>query len=283
MTDHSITTPLWRGTASKRLIGALAYPVFYFLNRPAFYGLTKAIYDFALRCNGIAINFNGSYGLSKGEELFLARISKRLQGGVLVDIGAHHGHYSNLLARIAPGATIYAFEPHPVTLVQLRRAVDPERVHVIDKAVSDKPGSIRLYDFAGHDGSTQASLSQEAVAFFDQGVVHHDIVCTTVDEFVAAEKIDRIDFLKIDTEGFDLAVLKGGERALRERRISLIQFEFIPANIVTGSTMRAFFQILEGYDIFRICLNGDLLPLKPYDVKRCEIYVTQNLVAKLRA
>ena len=59
----------------------------------------------------------------------------------------------------------------------------------------------------------------------------------------------------------------------------MIQFEFIPANIATGATMHKFFEVLDGYRISRLCLNGDLLSLQPYNVKRCEIYVTHNLIA----
>ena len=107
----------------------------------------------------------------------------------------------------------------------------------------------------------------------------HEVCVTTVDDYVAANGIARIDLLKIDTEGFDLAVLRGARAALARRIIGAIHFEFIPANIARHVTMRDVFEALEGYRIFRQCMNGGLTPLDPYDVKRCEIYVTQNLVA----
>jgi len=91
--------------------------------------------------------------------------------------------------------------------------------------------------------------------------------------------IDHIDFLKIDTEGHDLSVLRGARIALRSKKIKMIQFEFIAANIATGATMHQFFEVLQGYRISRLCLNGSLRPFDHYDVKRCEIYVTHNLIA----
>jgi hypothetical protein len=96
---------------------------------------------------------------------------------------------------------------------------------------------------------------------------------------MAEAQLDHIDLLKIDTEGHDLAVLIGAEQALRDRKIRMIQFEFIPANIATGVTMHHFFTVLHGYKIGRLCLNGDVNWLTRYDVKRCEIYVTHNLIA----
>jgi hypothetical protein len=43
--------------------------------------------------------------------------------------------------------------------------------------------------------------------------------------------------------------------------------------------MRDFIAALPRHRIHRICLNGELLPLAPYDVKRCEVYAMQNLIA----
>ncbi len=240
------------------------------------------VYDFALRCNGIAITFGGNEGLTRAEEHFLYRHSDRLKQGVLMDVGANHGAYALLLHKLAPAARVIAFEPHPVSFALLRdRLASKPAVEPINKALGDQSGQLKLYDFRFDDGSTQASLNASAVAFYSDDIVEHVVDCTTIDEFMAEAGITHIDFLKIDTEGHDLSVLKGARKALRERRIGMIQFEFIPANIATGATMHGFFQVLEGYRISRMCLNGDLRPFRNYDVKRCEIYVTQNLIAIL--
>lgn len=145
--------------------------------------------------------------------------------------------------------------------------------------MGDVAGVLELHDFADEDGSTQASLSADAVALYGAGVVSHRVQVTTIDDFLAERGIEQVAYLKIDTEGFDLNVLRGARRALAERRIRLLQFEFIAANITTGVRMRDFYEVLDGYDIHRICLNGASLPLGAYNVKRAEIYVNQNLVA----
>jgi FkbM family methyltransferase len=241
------------------------------------------LFDFALRCSGIAITFAGREGLTWAEERFLARNKAQLQGGVLLDVGANNGAYSRLLHKLAPTARIIAFEPHPSTFAVLNGLMaDLPSVSVINQAVSDKSGRLMLYDFRFSDGSTQASLTENAVRLYSDEIVEHSVDCNTIDGFMAESGIARIDFLKIDTEGHDLAVLKGARNALRNRNIRMIQFEFIPANIATGATMHGFFEVLEGYRISRLCLNGDLRPLEPYDVKRCEIYVTHNLIATVR-
>ncbi|MBC9179601.1 FkbM family methyltransferase [Roseomonas ludipueritiae] len=277
-----VETPLWRGGRARRVIETAFYPLFWALNRPAAAGVSRAIYDFALRCNGVAINFPGRHGLNSAEERFLRSIAPALQRGVLLDVGANMGCYAAYLRELAPEATIYAFEPHPATFARMSARLSPQGVRTMRQALSDRAGVTQLFDFEAQDGSTQASLSRAAVEIFDSGVVGHEVTSTTLDSFLDAEGIQEVAFLKVDTEGFDLKVLQGAARAIREKRIRLLQFEFIPANIATHVTMRDFFEALPGYDIYRMCLNGELLPLFPYDVKYCEIYVTQNLIAKPR-
>ncbi len=262
------------------MLAKAAYPVVFALNRPSLAWFADLLYDVALRCGGIAITFPGRHGLTSAEEHFLVRNKARLRDGVLLDVGANHGACARLLRELAPGARIFAFEPHPATFAALRELMaDLPAVTLINQAVGDHPGQLTLYDFRFSDGSTQASLSEAAVALYSDDIVAHAVDCTTIDDFMARSGIERIRFLKIDTEGHDLAVLHGARNALRDRRIDMIQFEFIPANIATGATMHGFFEALAGYRISRLCLNGDLRPLRPYDVKRCEIYVTHNLIA----
>ena len=43
--------------------------------------------------------------------------------------------------------------------------------------------------------------------------------------------------------------------------------------------MRDFFEELSGYDLYRLCVSGALVKLGRYDVKRCEIFVVQNIIA----
>lgn len=272
--------PVWRPRRGRQLAGTLLYPVFRLLNRPAFAGFGRAAYDFALRCNGIAINYEGRHGLTLAEERFLTRLAPGLQGGTLLDVGANVGTYAAYLARVAPTATIHAFEPHPRTFANLTRRVAGMPIKAWQMALSDKAGTTTLYDHAARDGSTQASLSQSAVALFEGDLVAHEVVCGTLDDFIEKEAIGRVALLKIDTEGLDLAVLQGARRAIEARVFQNIQFEFIAANIATGVRMRDFFDLLQGYRIHRVCLNGGLVPLYPYSVTHTEIYVTQTLVAQ---
>ncbi len=281
-TPRRPTTPKFHNGALKRVVTFLAFPVFYALNRPSLQFLAEAAYDFALRWNGFAIGFQGRHGLSYAEERFLSHHLPTIGGGgMLFDVGANHGSYTRFLRRLSPGSHIHAFEPHPATFASLQQRTAASTVTLVNMAVSDTNGTMQLYDFADSDGSTQASLAQDSVGMFDANTVCHRVETTTIDAYMARAGIETIDFLKVDTEGFDLNVLRGARNALGRGAIKAIQFEFIPADIAMRVTMRDFFEVLHGYKLFRLCLNGGLMPLRRYDVKRCEVYVTHNIVALL--
>ena len=156
----------------------------------------------------------------------------------------------------------------------MRGAVD---LHML--ALSDSTGTMELHDFENDDGSTQASLGAASVGMFTDRTVAHQVEVTTLDEFAVRHGIERIAFLKIDTEGFDVNVLRGARQLLAEGRIGPIQFEFIPACIAMRVTMRDFFEVLPGYDLHRLMVDGSLLPMLRYDTKRHEVYVIHNIVA----
>jgi len=270
----------WEPSARNARLERLFYPVAYALNRPALSGLGRLIYELALRCNGIGVNIDGSSGININEEKFIRRLAPSLQRGVVLDIGANAGGYAKHIRQVAPDATIYAFEPHPRTFAALQKQAALSRFEPIQAAMSDSAGEMTIYDFAGADGSTQASLDPAVIQLHGGGpVVGHAVQCTTLDAFVAARGIERIDLLKIDTEGFDLAVLRGATEVLRRRTAKVIQFEFIGSNIARRISMRDFFEMLEGYRIHRLCLNGALDPLDSYSTKHCEIFVRHNLIA----
>ena len=162
-----VHTATWQPSRFRSIASWLAYPAFLLLNRPSLGWFGNLVYDFALRCNGIAITFPGRHGLTRAEERFLARHQADFQDGILFDIGANGGAYARHLHQLAPNARIFAFEPHPRTFAALETNLrDTPKIHLINAAVGESPGKLVLYDFADNDGSTQASLNQAAVALF---------------------------------------------------------------------------------------------------------------------
>ena len=68
--------------------------------------------------------------------------------------------------------------------------------------------------------------------------------------FCATEGIEHIHFLKLDVEGHEVAVLRGAQGMLNRGAISMIQFEFGPANIYSRSYFYDFWSLLsDSYDL----------------------------------
>ena len=59
-----------------------------------------------------------------------------------------------------------------------------QEIRIINKAISDREGSLQLYDFADEDGSSQVSRSIKAVRLFDANVVSYEVPCTTIDDLI---------------------------------------------------------------------------------------------------
>ena len=87
---------------------------------------------------------------------------------------------------------------------------------------------------------------------------------TTVDEFSSQNKIDRIDVLKIDTEGFDLVVLEGARSMLQKRAIKFIYVEFNdlqPKEGIFGGALMPFDTLLQEYGFRFIASYNDYISL----------------------
>jgi methyltransferase FkbM-like protein len=108
----------------------------------------------------------------------------------------------------------------------------------------------------------------------------HKAEVVTIDEFARTRGIDEIELLKIDAEGAELDVLQGAGDLIRERRIKAIQFEIGEPDAVRNIWMRNYYDLLNGYSLYRLLPRG-LLPLGPYRPTTHEVFRFQNVVAML--
>lgn len=197
---------------------------------------------------------------------------------VMLDVGAHHGDYCNLLARTFPQAAIHAFEPHPRTFASLEKeAVSAVRLHACALGATD--GHAELFDRKGQDGSVHASLSKESLlTTYHSDVIVHQVRVITLDQFMDDQKIERVDFIKIDTEGYEMDVLNGASRALESGRLGVIQFEFNSMNVTRRLFLDQFIQRLPGHRLYRLLGDG-MVALDKLKLVEREIFTFQNIVA----
>lgn len=176
-------------------------------------------------------------------------------GDVAFDVGAHVGEYTVLLSRLCGSAgCVWAFEPVPETYWRLRETLALNRcgnVIPIQKAINDKVGavSMNLFEpqFSGWNTLGMPSMITPEGKRVSPGT-SIEVACETLDHFSAAQHVNRINFLKVDVEGFERAVFQGSERLLRERRVDFICFEISQEPLKGASmTSREVFEILASF------------------------------------
>jgi FkbM family methyltransferase len=149
------------------------------------------------------------------------------------DIGANEGQTLASFSREFPEATVYTFEPVAATFEILKKnAAGLPRVVLENLALADSPGTREI---VLSDNSHINSLHRAADAS-TEATRRATIQVDTVDAYCAARAIDRIDLLKIDTEGYEIQVCQGAERMLREGRVGFVLAEVDFRGEKTGHT-----------------------------------------------
>jgi FkbM family methyltransferase len=138
-------------------------------------------------------------------------------GKVFWDIGAHYGFFAGLAARlVAPGGRVVALEPVPENFERLLETVSRNHLHNIDprrSAVGQTVGKVVL---ERGDSTTMWSVGSNPDL---EGTL--TVPCTTLDVLMA-ESAQPPDVVKIDVEGAELSVIRGGRRLFSEHRPILV-------------------------------------------------------------
>ena len=202
---------------------------------------------------------NHNYDTStNGERTLVERIAEA-GGRCFFDVGANVGDWSLLAAEA--GGEVHAFEIVPVTAATLEERLAGRPVPVNRVGLLDEPGTVTV-NYYPH-----FSAGSSIYRYPHGDSVQLDVPVTTGDTYCAEHEVDRIDLLKIDTEGADHLVLAGLAKMLSGGRVRAIQFEYGRIAATTKFMLADFYEFLEPYG-YRI---GKLYPtyvdFKSYDVR----------------
>jgi FkbM family methyltransferase len=141
---------------------------------------------------------------------------------VILDVGANMGQFAARLSRQFPRGQIHCFEPlhgNTVGLHRIRRWLHLDNVTVHEEALCEHIGveAIHVPVFSGtyRDGAL-AMLEASKKSYANVGYHVGPVRTNTIDAFAASHKIHRIDFIKIDTEGAEQRVVKGGMKTIHQ-------------------------------------------------------------------
>ena len=141
---------------------------------------------------------------------------------IVFDIGANIGEFSFFLSTIVSDGSIYAFEPQIKPFRVLQSVCrNMKAVVSYNQGFSSSSGQATLFIpiVNGHGSPPEASMDPNFNDFSgyekrpkSTGSLQETIRLTTLDEFCETNFIDRLAFIKIDVEGHELEILKGGTR-----------------------------------------------------------------------
>jgi FkbM family methyltransferase len=196
---------------------------------------------------------------------------------VIFDVGANDGGVALRTLSHFPEARVFCFEPHPITFAQLKRQIDNQNIQAVNFALGNAAGE---RDFFEYDNSCLNSMVPDApfAVSFGKKAKQIRAQCSTVDLFCAERRIEKIDILKVDTEGFDLAVLQGSENLLKKGKIKFIYTEFndlFPTNKATGGALIPIAEFLRGYGYRFVASYND------YVLADSEIFIVANALFAL--
>ncbi len=199
-------------------------------------------------------------------------------GFVACDIGANIGTYTVPLSRlVGPTGHVVAFEPNRPTFACLRQNIRQNRlgnVTILRAAAGPESGVADLVVTANNFGEVHLAPVASAHSRGPAGDAHSGaaaagtarVAVTTVDAEIARLRLKRVDFIKIDVEGFELAALRGAARTLATNANLVVQTEIVPAHAARYSfdvaDLTAFFQGL-GYAPYACDADGVMHPVDP--------------------
>ncbi len=230
---------------------------------------------------------SGAYVNSSGETVLFDLLRERsAQNNKLVvfDVGANVGDFSSAaLDAIGHSIMIHAFEPARQVFQRLsNRFAGNDRMVLNNVAVGRETGERGLFGVEHDTG--KASLFQRKFDSGEPPTLQEMVKVIRLVDYCSAQKIERIDLLKMDVEGFELEVLAGAEPLFNDGKIDMCSFEFGGCNLDSRTFLRDFFEFFNArnMEIFRITPAATVVELPRYQ-EQLEKFTTTNYVAIRKA
>lgn len=207
--------------------------------------------------------------IEPNEFFFLSKILRH--GMVCVDVGANEGLYSLFAAsRVGIQGVVLAVEPSGREFARLKDNLSLNRLHNV------RPFRLALFSNTGYGELAIAEYEHEGQNTLGRRIANPLVKSDSIervqlkrlDELLQEEDISRLDFVKLDVEGAELHVLRGGEEAIR-RHQPVLQLEINEQGLHLQATSKEqLFEMLLSwnYRFFSFGHSGQLMPSHSADM-----------------
>lgn len=173
------------------------------------------------------------------------------RGDTFLDIGANVGLMSIFASSVVgPKGVVHSFEPDPDLIALLQdnlRLNDVKNVETHNLALGSTPVTTSLYRHLDINRGAGSLLRIE-----DRCTGEVEVHVQTLDEFVANNILTDVRMIKIDVEGWELEVLKGGETLLSGPDAPILSVEFSESHPLKGGSLTDLFEYIKGLNEYKI-------------------------------
>jgi FkbM family methyltransferase len=186
-------------------------------------------------------SFVAAYFLYKRfyEDSFL-RLIRRMpwlfQNGDILDIGANIGYTASVFAgALTSGSKVYAFEPdgssHALLVDIIRRKRLSSSIEALNLAVGSCDRTVEFWHNKVHSADHRV-VTEEFRALRSDAIETTTVPMTSVDAFVKARNLEHVSFIKIDVQGYELAVCEGMRYTLERFPRASVCIEYSPDTLL---------------------------------------------------
>ena len=163
--------------------------------------------------------------------------SKNLQYGIFFDVGAHKGETLKLFSNNFNIKEFYCFEPSPANFNYLKKKISKlnNNIKIFNFGFGENKSVLNFNQLEESSSSTLVEINQDSnyykkknkiLSIFNLKKNEDKIInveISSLNDFMEEQSINKIDILKIDTEGFEFKVIKGAKEKIKD--IKYIYFE----------------------------------------------------------
>jgi FkbM family methyltransferase len=177
---------------------------------------------------------------------------------IILDVGANIGITALYYASINTKAQIFAFEPHPETFKRANDNIELNKfknIHLFNIGLAQKKESLKLYEVNQKNPGMNRILSDYKNLPFKR------INVEILDQFCLENNISKIDFIKIDVEGFEYFVLLGGGEVIQKSK-PILFIELDDNNLrENNKSAKELIDLLKKFGYKEFCRADNLMPV----------------------
>lgn len=144
-----------------------------------------------------------------------------------IDIGANEGNVSHAINYISPNTAIFAFEPLKQKDSLIRSKIKSKNLTVESLALSDHSGLQAFYEYNLDVASSFLKPNPKIFIRYLHVAKSYPVKTTTLDQYFNNKKLKKPIFVKMDVEGTENLIIKGGQKTLRHVSFIVIETSFI--------------------------------------------------------